>query len=177
MTPMYDDTERYPNRDDIIDCAHQAEDALRRLARITIQRPSMTPADIDIVLAQLAGAVAALPQAATQLSDMLGHAQDDFDLAMDTLTDAAKPDVAIDTARLHLDEIREPAVEVYRRLDAAHQETAHISTANPVVPIPGRCRRRHVVQSTVSPHPALVEADPSRYDPRRDWRSFQTRPS
>ena len=130
---MYDDTERYPNRDDIIDCAHQAEDALRRLVRITIQRPSMTPADIDIVLAQLAGAVAALPQAATQLSDMLGHAHDDFDLAMDTLTNAADPTVAINTARLHLDAIREPAVEVYRRLDAAHQETAHVSASDPVV--------------------------------------------
>lgn len=131
---MYDDTERHPNHDDIIDCARQAEDALRRLARITIHRPSMTPADIDVVLAQLAGAVATLPQAATQLSDMLGQAQDDFELAMDTLTDADDPALAIGTARLHLDAIREPAVEVYRRFDAAHQETAHISATDPDAP-------------------------------------------
>lgn len=110
---MYDDTERGGDRAEIMDCAREAEDAIRRLARITIHRPSMTPADIDVVLAQLAGAVAALPQAATQLSDMLEQAHDDFDLAMDTLTDADDPAIAIGTARLHL--------------DAAHDQTAHIS--------------------------------------------------
>ncbi len=129
---MYDDTDRCPDHNDIIDCAGQAEDALRRLARITIQRPSMSPADIDVVLARLAGALAALPQSAAQLSDMLGHALDDFDLAMDPLTDAQDPVIAIGTAQLHLDAIREPAIEVYRRLDSAHQETAHISATDPV---------------------------------------------
>ena len=37
------------------------------------------------------------------------------------------PAIAIDTARLHLDAVREPAIDLYRRLDAAHNETAHIS--------------------------------------------------
>lgn len=170
---MYVDTEPYPGGNDIIDCARQAEDALRRLARITIQRPSMTPADIDVVLAQLAEAVAALPQAATQLSDMLGHAQDDFDLSMDTLTDADDPAIAIDTARLHLDAIREPAVEVYRRLNAAHQETAHISTVDPVVPDAGP-------MSPAARRPEHRQSPPSagggRPRPRHDWRSFMTQP-
>ncbi len=131
---MYDDTERYPYRTDIMDCAREAEGALRRLARITIDRPSMFPADIDVVLAQLAGAVAALPQAATQLGDMLEQAHDDGDLAMDTLTDADDPAIAIDAARLHLEAIRKPAVEVYRRFDAAHQEIAHICATDRVSP-------------------------------------------
>lgn len=124
---MYDDTERCGDRAEILDCTREAEDAIRSLARITIHRPSLTPADIDVVLAQLADAVAALPQAAAQLSDMLEQAHDNFDLAMDTMTDADDPAIAIGTARLHIDAARAPAIELYRHLDAAHNQTAHIS--------------------------------------------------
>jgi hypothetical protein len=113
--------------DDVLACALQAEDAIRRLARITIDRPSLTPADIDTVVASLAEAVAALPQAATQLADMLRDARKDWQLTMDSMSDTRDPTIAIDTARLHLDAIRRPAVEIYRHLDAAHQDTAHIA--------------------------------------------------
>ena len=113
--------------DDILDCARQAEDALRRLARVTINRPSRTPADIDAVIASLAEAIAAVPQAVTQLGDMLRNAQGDRHLTMDSMAGTRDPSIAIDTARLHLDAVRQPAVEVYRNLDAAHQETAHIA--------------------------------------------------
>lgn len=118
--------------DDILDCAQQAEDAIRRLARITIDRPSLAPADIDVVITHLADAVAALPQVATQLGDMLHRAQNDWHLAMDTMSDTHDPGIAIDTARLHLDAVRRPAVEVYRHLDAAHQETAHVGATEPI---------------------------------------------
>lgn len=124
MTPM--DAEN-PAHAEVLDCARQAEDAVRRLARITIHRPTMTPADIDAILAQLAGAIAALPQAVAQLGDMLENSHDAFDLTVDAAIDVHGPADAIDMARLHLDAIREPAVEIYRRLDAAHQWTAHIA--------------------------------------------------
>jgi hypothetical protein len=116
---------------DILDCAREAENAIRRLARITIDRPSLTPADIDLVIAHLAEAVAALPQAATQLADMLHRAQHDWHLTMDAMSDTRDPSIAIDTARLYLDAIRRPAIEVYRHLDAAHQETAHVCAIDP----------------------------------------------
>ena len=68
---------------------------------MTIHRPSLTPADIHVVLADLAGAIAALPQAVTQLGDMVESSGYDFDLSMDTLTDADDPSDAIGLARLH----------------------------------------------------------------------------
>lgn len=118
--------------DDILDCARQAEDAIRRFARITIDRPSLTPADIDLVIVHLADAVAALPQAVAQLGDMLHRVQDDWHLAMETMSDTRDPSIAVDTACLYLDAVRRPSVEVYRRLDAAHQETAHIGITEPI---------------------------------------------
>ncbi len=45
-----------PMRDDILDCAREAEDAIRRLARTTVDRPGLTPADIDLVIAHVADA-------------------------------------------------------------------------------------------------------------------------
>ncbi len=125
---MYDSTNQSEEHADIMECAQAAEDAIRRLASITVRRPSMTPADIDVVLAQLAGAVAALPQAATQLGDMLEQAHEDLHLTMDGMTNADDPVIAIDTARLHLDAARAPAMELYRHLDAAHNQSAHSAT-------------------------------------------------
>jgi hypothetical protein len=120
--------------DEILDCARQAEDALRRLARITIDRPSRTPADIDAVIASLAEAVAALPQAVSQLGDMLRNTQEDWHLSMDSMSGTRDPSVAIDTAGLHLDVVRRAALEVHRHLDAAHQDTAHIAAEERWVP-------------------------------------------
>jgi hypothetical protein len=75
----------------------------------------------------LAAAAAALPQVATQLGDILEQSKDEHVLEMDTLTETADADLAIDTARLHLDAVREPALDLHRLLDAAHNETAHIA--------------------------------------------------
>lgn len=50
-------------------------------------------------------------------------------LEMDGLTEIEDPDLAIDSAQLHLDAVREPALSLYRVLDAAHNETAHIAVA------------------------------------------------
>jgi len=90
----------------------------------------LTPAEVDIVLAHLTAAAAALPQAARQLGDILAQARQDHVLEMDTLTETQDPDLAVETARLHLDAISDPAFEVHRHLDAAHNETAHIATAD-----------------------------------------------
>jgi len=114
----------------VIDRAREAETAIQQLCRATLVRPSMTPAEVDVVLAHLADAVAALPQAASQLADILEQAKDDHVLEVDTLTETQDPHLAIDTARLHLDAVREPALALYRLLDAAHQETAHIAVAD-----------------------------------------------
>ena len=50
-------------------------------------------------------------------------------LEMDNLTKIEDPDVAIDTARVHLDGVRDAALDVYRLLNAARNETAHIAVA------------------------------------------------
>jgi len=90
----------------------------------------LTPAEVDVVLAHLTAAAAALPQAARQLGDILEQATHQQVLEMDTLTEIQDPDLAVETARLHLDAISDPALEVHRHLDAAHNETAHIATAD-----------------------------------------------
>lgn len=110
--------------------ARAAADAIQRLCRATLTRSSMIPAEVDAVLADLAAAVAALPQAARQLGGILEQAKTDHLLEMDGLTETENPDLAIDAARLHLDAVREPALDLHRALDAAHNETAHIATAN-----------------------------------------------
>ena len=115
---------------DVIGCARALENASQNLCRATLSRPHLTPADVDIVLAHLAAAAAALPQAAHQISDILDITRHDHDLAADTMTNIEDPDLAIDTARLHLDAIHDPAVTLYRHLDAAHLLTAHISTSS-----------------------------------------------
>lgn len=110
----------------VISSARAAENAIQQLCRTTLTRPSMTPAEVDTVLAHLAEAVAALPQAARQLGDILAQTKDDHALETDNLTDIEEPDLAIDAARLHLDGVGEAALGLYRQLDAAHNETAHI---------------------------------------------------
>lgn len=114
--------------DEITDCARLAEDAVRQLARLTIGRPSMTPADIDTVLAHLAETIAAVPQVATQLSSILDSSRDTHLLAMDGMTATTDPDLAVDTARLHLDAVRDSAVATYRHINSARNEAAHIKT-------------------------------------------------
>ena len=61
--------------DEGIDCARAVEDAIQHLCRTTLARPSMTPAEADLVLAHLAAGAAALPQAARQLGDILEKAK------------------------------------------------------------------------------------------------------
>ncbi len=114
----------------VIDAARAAEHAIQHLCRTTLSRPSMTPAEVDTVLAHLADAVAALPQTARQLAAILEQATHQQVLEMDALTEAQDPDLAVETARLHLDAIGDPALEVHRHLDAAHSETAHIAVAD-----------------------------------------------
>lgn len=114
----------------VIDAARAAEHAIQHLCRTTLTRPNMTPAQVDIVLAHLADAAAALPQAARQLGDILEHAKTDYVLEMDNLTEINDPDLAIDTARLRLDGAGEAAIRLYRQLDAAHNGTAHIATVD-----------------------------------------------
>ena len=112
--------------DELVACASQTEDAIRQLARLTLHAGTLTPADIDLILGHLTETVAALPQVATQLGQTLERSRDTYDLAMDGMTATTDPGLAIDTARRHLDEARHPALETYRRLNAARTEVAHI---------------------------------------------------
>lgn len=114
---------------EVSESARAAADAIRHLCRETLARPSMTPAEVDIVLGHLTAAVAGLPQAAKQLGDILEHARRHQELEMDTLTETLDPDLAVETARLHLDALHEPALDLLRHFDAARLETAHISTS------------------------------------------------
>jgi hypothetical protein len=128
---MREDTQSAFDAAGAIEYASAAENAIQQLCRATLAHPGMvTPADVDIVVAHLAAAAAALPQAARQLGDILAQANNDYELQMDNLTETADPELAIETARLHLDAAREPALDLYRLLDAAHQETAHIAVTD-----------------------------------------------
>ncbi len=62
-----DPTRSDSNADEVIDQAREAQDAVHQLCRASLARPTMTPAEVGIVLALLAAAVAALPQTARQL--------------------------------------------------------------------------------------------------------------
>jgi ABC-type transporter Mla subunit MlaD len=128
------DPDRDPEHDavdELVAYADQAEDAIRQLARLTLHAPTLMPADVDRILGHLGETVAALPQVATQLSQNLERTRDRYDLAMDGMTATTDPELAIDTARLHLDEARHPALATYRHLNAARTEVAHIS-ATPI---------------------------------------------
>lgn len=140
---------------EISDSAQMAEDAVRRLAHLTIARASMTPADLDTVLGHLAAAIAAVPQGAIQLGRILDRSGDTCQLSMDGMTATTDRDVAIAAARLHLDAVRDSALGTYRHLDSARNEVAHISVDAPVnasdalqrtqeTPVPGGAgSRRH----------------------------------
>jgi hypothetical protein len=70
--------------------------------------------------------VAALPQTATQLGDMLEHAHDGFDLAMRTLTNAGaqpSPSAPLDAPRRR-PRTRDRAVSPYRR--RAQPDRSHL---------------------------------------------------
>ncbi len=107
--------------------AQQAEHAIRRLAHLTLAEPDLTPAEIEVVLSHLAETIAALPQVATQLGGALNRSHDTHHLAMDGMTATTDPNLAVDIVCHHLMELREPAVQTYRHLDAARCEAAHIS--------------------------------------------------
>ncbi|MDQ2788981.1 MAG: hypothetical protein M3Y73_04435, partial [Actinomycetota bacterium] len=116
----------------VISSARATERAIQHLCRTTITRPSMTPAEVDMVLAHLADAAAAFAQAARQLGGILTQATQDSELAMDSLTETEDPDLAIDAALAYLNGVGEAALGLYRLLDAAHNETAHIGVADPI---------------------------------------------
>ena len=108
-------------------CAQQAEDAIVRLAHLGMAEPSLSPAEVEVVLGHLAETIAAIPQVAAQLGRVLNRSQDTHQLAMDGMTTTTDPSLAVDLARHHLDELREPAVQTYRHLDAARNQAAHVS--------------------------------------------------
>jgi excisionase family DNA binding protein len=68
----------------IIEHARAAEQALRHLCLATVARPSIRPVEVDVVLAHVAAAIAAVPQAASQLSDVLERAKDRYVLGPTT---------------------------------------------------------------------------------------------
>lgn len=123
---MYGDPDHTDELDDIADCARAAEDGVRRLARLTIHRPSMASADIDVVLAELAGAIAALPQAVAQLGDMLENSNDAFALTWTPRSTSTTPLMPSTWHACTSTRSANPPSRIHRHLDAAHQWTAHI---------------------------------------------------
>lgn len=97
--------------------------------RATLGERNQTPAQTAEQVAQLAAAAAALPQAFAQLSMLLDEALASQILTMDSLSTESDPAMAVGVARLHLDEARGHAVDLFKLLDAAHQSTAHIISA------------------------------------------------
>ena len=112
--------------DQAIAHARAAEASVQGLCQVTLSRPALTPAEAAVVLSHLAAGVAGLPQASAQLAEILDQAKSDQVLETDTMSDTSDPTLAVDTARLHLEEAREAAVVLYRLLDAAHQQAAHL---------------------------------------------------
>ncbi len=110
--------------------AADADNAVIRLAHQLASNPTATPADVDVVLAHLANTVATLPQVAQRLALVLDRSQSTWELSMDEMTSTTDPDVAVDTARAHLDALDQPLRETYRHLNAARNDAAHIR-ANP----------------------------------------------
>lgn len=103
-----------------------AAEAVQQFCRLTMWERDQVPADTADQLAELSALAAALPQAFSQISTMLEAAGTDQVLSMDTMTDETDPSMAIGVARLHLEEAREQALDLYKSLHAAHQPTAHI---------------------------------------------------
>lgn len=77
----------------------------------------MAPAEVDILLAYLADAAVALPQAARQLGDVRTQAKEGDVFGMDPDRDQG-PRPTIETVRLHLDGVPDAALDVYRLLNA-----------------------------------------------------------
>lgn len=127
---MHEHTSADGDAAEVVRAARAAEDAVQHLCRTTRFLPAMTPAEIDGVLAHLSAAAAALPQAAKQLGEVLEQAKEHYVLEMDILTETEDPDLAINTARNHLDTVRGPALELCRLLDDAHNQTAHIAASD-----------------------------------------------
>ncbi|GAA1130859.1 hypothetical protein ACIRN4_08275 [Pimelobacter simplex] len=94
--------------------------------RATIWERDQIPAETSDELAEFADLAAALPQAFAQLSSTLERALADQVLSMDSMTDESDPAMTIGVARLHLEEARGLAVDLYKHLDAARNATAHI---------------------------------------------------
>ena len=94
--------------------------------RATIWERDQIPAETSDELAEFTDLAAALPQAFAQLSSTLERALADQVLSMDSMTDESDPAMTIGVARLHLEEARGLAVDLYKHLNTARNATAHI---------------------------------------------------
>jgi hypothetical protein len=110
----------------VVGYSRAANEAVADLCRHTINVPDLRPAGVSDTVANLAALAAALPQAFAQVSRALEKAQREQLLEMDSMTGETDVDMAAGVAKLHLEEARELAVELHKRLDSAHQSTAHI---------------------------------------------------
>ena len=94
--------------------------------RATMWARNQLPSDTSDQLAEFADLAAALPQACSQLSSVLEQTMADQVLSMDSMTEESDPSMAIGLARLHLEEARGLAVDLYKHLNSARNATAHI---------------------------------------------------
>ena len=106
--------------------ATAAREHLYGFNRASMWARDQIPAQTSDQLAEFADLAAALPQACSQLSSTLEQTLANQVLSMDAMTDESDPSMAIDLARLHLEEARRLAVDLHKQLNAARNATAHI---------------------------------------------------
>lgn len=106
--------------------ARAACEQVHHFNRLTLWEGDQTPADSADQLAEFAALSAALPQSFSQISTHLEQAMATQVLAMDAMTAETDPAMALETARLLLEEARTLAVDLHKMLDGAHQATAHV---------------------------------------------------
>jgi hypothetical protein len=106
--------------------AKAACEHVQQYNRTTMWERDQVPADSADQLSEFAALAAALPQAFSQLASILEQARDNHELRMDEMTAESDPCMAIDVARLQLEEARGLAVDLQKMLNAAHNATVHI---------------------------------------------------
>ena len=87
------------------------------------------------------------------LALVLDRSQSTWELSMDEMTSTTDPDVAIATARAHLDALDQPLRETYRHLNAAPNEAAHIRANPPEDYDQPTTRSRPRPEERDAPHP------------------------
>jgi hypothetical protein len=109
----------------LIETSRVLEEASRSLARDTLWSPeNLNPADIGVVLANIATLAATLPQILEQLSRSLEQALSEQFLEVHGSSDASDPARLVDAACDLLAQGRQLAVDLHGQVNGAHDQIA-----------------------------------------------------